>query len=313
MPRNALTSRAASEFQRPIGSERLDALVVELNELQRTATLEFTLRMGRLIVAEIYGGDLSRWRLNRQHDLSFRQLASRTQIDLKVSATTLYRAVAVYDLCSRLPVDLWRDFGAAHLRAVLGLSEQQQVRLLSEAKVRNWTTRELYARAKQPDTRPHHHVPDGPMVRSFSRLLMKLRGFAEAVGNIDRTSLSAFVREARVALNRIERNIQEQAAGSAVLNGPPDWANREAAQEERPDDEEKGGADRVGVDAVGKIPGGEDDGAHGIPTGKRRWQALDETVQIRRAVGVVASQSQGDVQHVQQVQRVRKFANAGKS
>src|SRR5687768_13874124 len=114
---------------------KLDALVNKLNELQRTASLEHYLRVGRLIVSEVYGGDLTHWRLNKEHDISFRQLASRTEVDLQMSVTSLYRAVALYDLCSRLPVPLWRDFGAGHLRAVLGLPEPEQVRLLSAAKV----------------------------------------------------------------------------------------------------------------------------------------------------------------------------------
>src|SRR4051794_33626699 len=122
---------------------QLDALVTKLNELDRTATLEFALRVGRLIVQTIYAGDLSRWRAFGERDISFRKLAKRTGIDLRMSATTLYRSVALYELCSRLSAELWRDFGAAHLRAVLGVPEKDQVKLLSRAKAENLSVREL--------------------------------------------------------------------------------------------------------------------------------------------------------------------------
>jgi hypothetical protein len=199
-----------SRSQQPLPAHRLDALVVQLNELQRTATLEHSLRVGRLIVSEVYGGELRHWRADGEH-VSFRQLAARTQVDLKMSATSLFRAVALYDLCSRLPMELWRDFGAGHLRAVLGLSENQQVRLLSAAKVNDWTARELYQRARQAPEPPttgtssdrQEGGPESPLVRTLRRLTVKLHELERLAADIDRDSLRNIIVGVRDAVDRL--------------------------------------------------------------------------------------------------------------
>jgi len=69
----------------PVSCCRLGALVCMLNELRRTATLDHSLRIGRIIVTEIYGGDLAPWRKHREREVSLRQLAARTRVDLKMS------------------------------------------------------------------------------------------------------------------------------------------------------------------------------------------------------------------------------------
>jgi hypothetical protein len=184
---------------------KLDALVNKLNELQRTASLEHFLRVGRLIVTEVYGGDLTQWRLNKEHDISFRQLASRTEVDLQMSVTSLYRAVALYDLCSRLPVPLWRDFGAGHLRAVLGLPEPEQVRLLSAAKVNQWTARQLYSETKQRRGRIFKEkAGEPPVVRLMRQLLSRLRERPPGPDELESKRLANLVRDLRQALSRLE-------------------------------------------------------------------------------------------------------------
>ena len=184
---------------------KLDTLVSMLNELRRTATLDHSLRIGRLIVTEIYGGDLASWRKHREKEFSFRQLAARTQVDLKMSVTSIYRAVALYELCSRVPVELWRDFGAGHLRAVLGLLESDQLRLLSLAKANQWTARELYSRAQEvqgrtPKARPSRSALDGVKRRLFAQL----QAFESAALRSDSIAVHALIREVRNVLDRLE-------------------------------------------------------------------------------------------------------------
>src|SRR4051795_5318288 len=84
------------------GSDVVDQVVSELNELQNRATLNLALRMGELIIRRFYGGDLASWRRHKAKEASFRRLALRCRSDLRVSPTSLYRAVALYELTTRL-------------------------------------------------------------------------------------------------------------------------------------------------------------------------------------------------------------------
>jgi hypothetical protein len=172
-----VTDEIPTEAPSPVCPVLLDGLVSQLNELNRTAALEFALRVGSLIVKEIYNGELSRWRAFGERDVSFRQLAARAHVDLRMSATSLYRSLALYELCSRLSTELWRDFGAAHLRAVLGIPEKDQIKLLSVAKVENLSARELDERAAalRGRVQSRRQVKDLPVAKLLRRVLAVLR------------------------------------------------------------------------------------------------------------------------------------------
>src|SRR5689334_13682467 len=109
-------------FTHPLvaSGETIDSVVRELNDLHQAATLDFALRVGRIVIDRLYGGDVGVWRRQRSTDASFRKLAARSRRGLVLSASTLYRAVALCELCDRIAVSIRGNLGAAHLRAVLG-------------------------------------------------------------------------------------------------------------------------------------------------------------------------------------------------
>jgi hypothetical protein len=184
---------------------KMDALIGKLNELKRTATLEYALRVGRLIVSEMYHGDLSRWRAKGERDVSFRQLAARTRVDLKMSATSLYRSLALFDLCSHLPLELWRDFGAGHLRAVLGLPREDQIRLLSMAKASDWSARDIYVQARASHGRGRNgRKVEAPISRKLRRLIATVRVFIDSDPNVTESGLPEIICELRELLARLD-------------------------------------------------------------------------------------------------------------
>lgn len=96
----------------------INATVAEVNELARQTTLDLSLRLGNLIVDRFYGGDLGAWRRRGARDASFRRLAEHTE--LTVSASGIYRSVAVYELNERLiGVSRVKQLAVGHVRAVL--------------------------------------------------------------------------------------------------------------------------------------------------------------------------------------------------
>src|SRR2546423_626463 len=142
-----------------------------------------------------------------------------------MSPTSLYRSVALFDLCSRLPIELWRDFGAAHLRAVLGLPQDSQVRLLSMAKVHDWSAREIYRQARPvPGRRQTGRPPTVGLMRVLRQLITSVRQWIEhheAGGDPANEALVPELREVLERLDRLTANRdQEQSSLASAWKEP---------------------------------------------------------------------------------------------
>lgn len=135
--------------------EVLDRVATRLRELHRSATLAFSLEVGKVLVDELYGGDLAAWQDRGPRDSSFRKLAEREDLN-GLGKSALHRAVQVYALVTRLGQPEWKHLGLAHVRAVLPLAEKDQAKLLEQAEAGRWTTRQLEAQAAL-----HKPPPDG--------------------------------------------------------------------------------------------------------------------------------------------------------
>ncbi len=141
----ASSASAAGAQKASPGEEVMDTVVRELNEALRGSTMDLHLRIGQLVIDRLYGGDLNAWRAQGPKEASFERLAARAGHDLLVSASSLYRAVALFELTERLAISKWKSLGVSHLRAVLGLPDRDQRPLLSAAEREKWTVKRLEA------------------------------------------------------------------------------------------------------------------------------------------------------------------------
>ena len=173
----------------------LDGLAAELSALGKDASVEQAVAIGRLVVERLYGGDLSAWRSRGPKAHSLRALARRS--DLPVSSSALYRAIALYELITRLGgVERWSKagLGISHLRLVLGLSVEDQRRLLDEAVRNSWTVAELEREAVRARRRNPTRASRGgrPRLPRFVKSVNRLRKAAEApdelFGDLDAAS-----------------------------------------------------------------------------------------------------------------------------
>lgn len=122
----------------------IDALVQEIGGLGELSLLEDSVRLGKLVVDRMYGGEISEWRRRDGENVSFRTLTGRE--DLKLSAVTLYRAVGLYEISLRLgELSQWPSLGASHFRAVMSMSDQEQRALLGAAQAEGWSVRRMEA------------------------------------------------------------------------------------------------------------------------------------------------------------------------
>jgi hypothetical protein len=141
-----------------VSDEELDLVVAQLRRITRTASLEFALRVGAVILHHFYDGDTQAWRSRGPKVASFRRLTEHPH--LPFSAGTLYRCVAIYELCDRLnAVKRWECLSVSHLRLVLSLDHKDQERMLGAANDRRWTVNDL--RLAMRENRPNRVARGG--------------------------------------------------------------------------------------------------------------------------------------------------------
>jgi len=186
------TSRSPGLPQSPRGTTAtgtaLDGLVCELNDIFRSGTMGLHVRLGRVIIEMLYGGDLARWRAKGTKDLSFRKLASRANRDLAISVSSLCRAVALCELTDRLEISTWKHLGVSHLRGVLGLPDREQRRLLAIAETEAWTVERLEkekAKVSATQTRRRGRRRMPAFVKTVHRLMKLLDEPEQSFGGLD--------------------------------------------------------------------------------------------------------------------------------
>jgi hypothetical protein len=135
-----------------VWSQRVDAAARRINAISRAATLEFALEIGRAVIETLYQGRLNEWRSRGRKEIGLRQLA--THPNLSISASTLYRSIAIYELCERVgrcgPL---RHLGVSHLRAVLAAPEDKQTALIKRAEEEKWSVSRLESEVDKEQAR----------------------------------------------------------------------------------------------------------------------------------------------------------------
>lgn len=219
---SAVQSCAGSENERHEQlQERVQRAVQELQGLARGASLSFALGVGRVVIETLYDGDLSAWRGRGRKDHALRVLAARR--DLPVSASALYRALAVYELsrCLGDRATSSSHLGLSHLRAVLGLSPDTQQRLLKLADDERWTVARLEREAScvRPGARPHGgRRPVPAYIKSIRRIFQltspdALQGLEDwtKLETAELEQLTSQLAQARDRLERLEQILPRSA------------------------------------------------------------------------------------------------------
>ncbi len=145
MSESPLTPRLHPSLVPVEPEDRVRRTVRQVNALCKDTTLRFALSVGQLVVKGLYDGDTRRLRSRgRKDQLALRRLAADP--DLAMSASALYRSVAIFELCERVNVAHWKHVSTSHLRLVLPLRPSDQERFLRETEANRWKVRELEQR-----------------------------------------------------------------------------------------------------------------------------------------------------------------------
>jgi hypothetical protein len=224
-----------------VSAEEIGIVVAQIRRLCRAAGLEFALRVGAVIIHHFYGGDANGWRSRGAKTASFRRLAAHP--DLPLSPGSLYRCVALYELCDRLHApSRWEHLGASHLRLVLGLPQSTQEKLLSTANAGRWSVKTLQREVllgKGTRLTKGGRRAQSPITKSLMSVTKCLEGSRDAM---DRTRLTSqdierslqLIEDAKLHLEYFSQFLQ---AASTVAN--------------------------EGADPTGKLTNGTEHGARG--------------------------------------------------
>lgn len=168
----------------PSKSSSLDDLAAKLAVLSKDPSVEQVVETGRLVIEQLYAGDLEAWRSREPKKAhSLRALAGR--VEVAVSSSALYRSIALFELSERLGgIERWTGagLGISHMRLVIGLAHEDQVRLLDAAVQHSWTVVELEREAVAVRGRSPKRGSRGgrPRLPRFLKSVNRLRRAVEA-------------------------------------------------------------------------------------------------------------------------------------
>lgn len=178
-----------------------------LEDVSSLHSLKAALEVGNIVFRHIFDGDERLLRARGKKNSSFRKLAAHPRLGM--SPSSLWRAVAIYELSRRFPeLTQYEHTGVGHVSVVLGLPEADQFRLLRSTESERWTRRKLQkeaalVRGTRRTEMPLPHV----------RFLERLAGLELLAHDSCQTELSRLagdeIHQAMGALSRVRERLME--------------------------------------------------------------------------------------------------------
>jgi hypothetical protein len=210
----------------PVDDNVIDEVAEKLNELTRLRGLELAAEMGKVVIDNFFDGDLEAYRSRGIRDASLRKLAKHPK--LGISPTTLYRSIETFALSDRLGNPEWKNLTTSHVRAVLGLKEEDQQKLLTQAEDKGWTAQQLQTQAAKSKKK----IADGrgrPPLPRFQKSLQQMGKFFadpdDSFGDTEKldeleddVALSLFktVTDAKSKIDELQKQLQKRVRGLDV-------------------------------------------------------------------------------------------------
>lgn len=233
--KNLTTSTAPNEETQLVPGAVANDVIAEVYEtirmMARDATLALNIEIGRVIVTKFYGGELAAWRDRGQKDASFRKLAVMFDEDADApegtSAAGLYRAVSIFVMDKQWGVSGRKHLTMTHVRALIGLPEAHQERLLSEAADKEWSGERVEreaakVRKKEGDGRGRPPLPG--FVKGATRMRRMLDAEDDVFGELAKADdmKDEDVREVLETITSMEAKLQDVRTSLEVrLNRKP--------------------------------------------------------------------------------------------
>jgi hypothetical protein len=197
--------RLASYLEDP---RELDAVVVELQRIERQTGMDRTLAIGKLILERFFGDSAQAWHERRKNkNNSVRRLAQRAGCPFRRSA--LNQAIGIYVVCRSLGRDRkFGHIGATHIAAILHLDLEGQRMWLERAEQGRWSVQELKERVTS-ERRQTGERRGRPRGSRNGRLLSNLR---KMVGALEKTVVDLTLTDVHLGDRTDLRDLAERLA-----------------------------------------------------------------------------------------------------
>jgi hypothetical protein len=208
-----------------LSAEEIGIVVTQIRQLRRAAGLNFALGVGALIIRHFYKGNANAWRSRGAKIASFRRLAAHPELPL--SPGSLYRCVALYELCDRLQApSRWEHLGSSHLRLVIGLPPDIQEKLLSTADARRWsvkTLQEAVGLARRTPSMKGGRRVQPPITKALSSVKKCLSGWQALIEQAHLSSDDVqcglrMIEDAKMDLEQLSSRLQATQGGAPAGN-----------------------------------------------------------------------------------------------
>jgi hypothetical protein len=226
MPAKKSTDEEPELLPAPVSDDAIAAAAEAINNVVRDSALDALLAVGKIVIDTCYGGDLGAWKERGEADMSFRALAKHE--GLGVSPAGLSRAVGLVELDDRLGIRERKALTATHFRAVLGLPEKTQVRLLDQAEKKGWAAKDLEAQATKA-RRKKGEKRGRPPLPAFHKTVNRFAKMLEAdedtfggleeieeMGEDQALQLYQTVTGMKLKLETLQEALQQRAKGFAT-------------------------------------------------------------------------------------------------
>jgi hypothetical protein len=114
----------------PVQRSELDALVQKLNSVQNTGVLQTTFSVGKIVVDQVFDGDVNRFRLQAEGNTTWRALTEHPA--LSISHSALWYSVALHENFHVLGDDVAESLTASHHRRLAHIADIAARRQLAE-------------------------------------------------------------------------------------------------------------------------------------------------------------------------------------
>lgn len=151
----------------------IDEVYEEIQNIHRESLLHVAVATGRIVVERFFGGDLEAWQERGPKDTSFRKLAAKFG-EGDLSASGLHRAVNIYALDQKHGVSGRKHLTATHVRALIGLSDQEAERLIRHTEKNDWSAKKLETEATKARKKENTSGAGRPPLPAFVKTIRHL-------------------------------------------------------------------------------------------------------------------------------------------
>jgi hypothetical protein len=187
-PSRAPKASGLYPIAQPLGQSAAESRIRNITSGGRVmdGSVDYHERIGAIVVAHLYDGNVGEWRKRRRNDRSLRELAE--QLGDVMHQSSLYRSLAIYDLLERnTSLPGVRSLGVRALTAIARAPQKEQKKLLEKATREEWSGSRVERQVRQlPRKSKRGRRRKATVLRSLEQAAVAAEGFGVSVSALEK-------------------------------------------------------------------------------------------------------------------------------